>query len=330
MGLKFAGIKPGKVLDFNEYKKVSKPGDWLPQCATDGNGRPISNLANVMIGLRTDQNLLDLVALDEMLGIEVLQKPLPGEAVQPEGFKARAMTDEDVSAIQEYLQQVGLRRVGKDTTFQAISLRARERAYHPVQNLLSELKWDEVPRAGNWLSTYLGAEQTPYTERIGTMFLVSMVARAYEAGCKADYMVVLEGPQGARKSTACGILGYHWFSDSLPDVTAGKDVVQHLQGKWLIEIAEMSAMSKAETAALKAFITRPVEQFRPAYGRKEVVRPRQCIFIGTTNKDTYLLDETGGRRFWPVKVGKINTDALRADRDQLFAEALQLYKMGTK
>jgi predicted P-loop ATPase len=167
-----------------------------------------------------------------------------------------------------------------------------------------------------WLHAYLGAENSDYTKGIGPMFLIGMVARVLRPSCKMDYMPVLEGDQGTFKSSACAVLAGEYFSDHLPNLS-NKDASLHLRGKWLIEVAELRAYSRAAIDEFKEFLVRDVDRYRPPWGRKDVHEPRQCVFIGTTNKLNYLRDETGNRRTWPMKTGDIKLDCLRADRDQL-------------
>ncbi|MGA0563628.1 VapE domain-containing protein [Ancylobacter sp. VNQ12] len=336
-GRETASISPvpaGKRGRRSRASTVSHATGWLEDCARDDRGKPFGNLANAAHALRSDPAISGIFSYDAFRASLMLESPVPapgkGHVLPDDDFVPRQVCDNDVNRLQEYLQYAGLGRLGKDTTYQAVDIRAHERSYHPVRDYVESLRWDDTPRVATWLQTYLGCEPTLYTSQIGGMFLIAMVARIFEPGCKADYMLVLEGPQGAMKSSACRILGGDWFSDNMPDVTSGKDASLHLRGKWLIEIAEMSALSKAEDAILKAFLTRSVERFRPPYGRIEVDQPRQCVFIGTTNKATYLRDETGGRRYWPVKVGTIDPNALLRDRDQLIAEAYQLYLQGRR
>jgi len=313
------------LLEFvsNAREKKQKRAKWLDRCLKTETGKPLPNLANALIGLRAE--FPDTFAWDEMASVTMLMRPVDE---LKNDFMPRPCTDVDVGVVQERLQHLGLGRLSKDVTHQAVDIRAAECCFHPVRDYLNNLKWDGTARISTLFAAYFGASTTDYAAAISAMFMVGMVARIYEPGCKADHMVVLEGAQGTLKSTACRILGGDFFSDNLPDVSAGKDVSQHIRGKWLIEVSEMHAMGRVETTLLKAFITRQVERYRPSYGRKEVVERRQCIFIGTTNKSTYLRDETGGRRFWPIKAGKIDVKDLALDRDQLFAEAVHSYRNG--
>lgn len=253
-------------------RRAASAADWRAGWQMTDDGEPRSNLLNAMVALRHAPELSHLAAYDEMLRAAVLVAPLKPDPK----FARRPVTDCDVTEMQERMQQAGLVTLTKDTTHQAVDLRAQECSFHPVREWLDSLKWDGRPRLETWLLRYLGAptaDDDPehaarlraYICGIGKLFLLAMVARVFQPGCKADYMLVLEGPQGALKSSACRVLAGEWFSDSMPDVHAGKDAVQHLSGKWLIEIAELSAMDKAAASELKAFITRAEERYRPSY-----------------------------------------------------------------
>jgi len=291
---------------------------WLAQCQTTKSGVPLNNLHNVLLALRGDPHWQDKFRFDEMKCCAVL----------PDG---RAREDSDDEDVHEWMQANGLPRVGLDVVREAVNIVARDQRFHPVRDWLDGLVWDQQNRLSDWLSTYLGTAQDNYHSSIGCMFMIAMVARIYQPGCKCDYMIVLEGPQGIMKSQVCKVLGGEHYSDALPDLTA--DAVRlsmHLAGKWLIEVPELSSFHPAEASHLKSFLSRDVEIYTRKFGRRDVHEPRQCVLIGTTNKDTYLRDETGGRRFWPAKCGTIDIDGLRDVRDQLFAEAVVLFRQGTQ
>jgi predicted P-loop ATPase len=209
---------------------------------------------------------------------------------------------------------------------------ASEHKFHPLRERLLRLaaSWDQTARLDTWLIRFLGAEDNDYHKEIAFRFPISMVARIFQPGCKVDHMMVLEGPQGILKSKVIKTMALGYVSDTLPDLDS--DAIRlsaHLRGKWLIEVSELASISKAEASRLKAFLTTEIEQYIPKFGRMEVREPRQCCFIGTINEDTYLKDETGNRRFWPVKCGTIDLDGLEAEWEQVLGEAVREYRNGT-
>jgi predicted P-loop ATPase len=207
-----------------------------------------------MLTLRNHPDVKDMLGYDAMYCGEVMLRKIGSPVDLP---VPKPVEDVDVTAIQEWLQLNGLPLIGTDTVHRAIDRRAHECSFHPVRAYLDRLQWDGKPRIRQWLANYLGVQPSDYAAGIGQMFLVMTVARIYQPGCQVDYMLILEGPQGGYKSGACKILAGEWFSDQLPDIaTGGKDVSQHLRGKWIIEISELQAMSRAESAQLKSFISR--------------------------------------------------------------------------
>lgn len=199
----------------------------------------------------------------------------------------------------------------------------------PLATYLRGLRWDGVPRCEEWLLHYCGAEDTQYNRMVGAMWLVSAVARGLEPGTKVDTVLVLEGAQGTKKSTALKVLGGGWFSDT-PLVLGDKDSRMVAGMRWIVELAELASLRGRENEALKAFLSSSEDNFRPPYGRVVETFARRCVFAGTTNEAEYLHDPTGARRFWCVKIARCDADALARDRDQLWAEAVHLHATGTR
>ncbi len=241
---------------------------------------------------------------------------------------SREWGEVDDIRLAEWLQHKGC-PVSDDTAAKAVAAVSRERSFHPVREYLSKLEWDKRERIDTWLRDYLGVGDTKYSRAVGARWLISAVARVMQPACQADHCLILEGPQGRRKSSALRVLAGEWFTDQVGDLSQ-KDAAQQIHGVWIVEFAELEQVvqQRAEAAVVKAFITRRVDRFRPPYERRPADFPRQCVFAGSVNLESYLRDETGGRRFWSVRCGEINVPALERDRDQLWAEARARFEAG--
>jgi len=257
----------------------------------------------------------------------------------------------DDMAAANWLQHRGCMVKPRDAA-QAAELAARDKRFHPVRDFLDGLEWDGIERLDEWLHDRLGvviadpprdesASREEMRERldecearrrlvraIGSRWMISAVARVYQPGCKADCVLILEGAQGVLKSTALRVLGGDWYTDEFPDL-GSKDASLQAAGVWIIELAELDSLARPEASKIKAFISRTADRFRPPYGERVVEWQRQCVFAGTSNATWgYLKDETGGRRFWPVRVGEIDIAGLQRARAQLWAEAVARYRKG--
>jgi predicted P-loop ATPase len=292
------------------------------------NLRPI--LFNILEVLTHDPHWTDVFGYDEFANAPTLTTRPPYLPATEAAWTVRPITDADDSETSNWLQRDYDLCAATSLVSEAIQTLAHRRPYHPVRDYLNGLVRHAAPSlVDTWLHLYCGAANTPYHRAVGRKTLIAAVARVFAPGCKADTLTILQGKQGVGKSTTWRTLaGDPWFSDTMPDIER-KDAMEGLPGKWLIELGELAVMQRSEREALNRFLSALTDHYRPSYGRRAATFPRQTLFVGTTNKDAFLRDETGARRFWPVKVeGPCDIAGLTRDRDQLWAEAVALYKQG--
>lgn len=247
-------------------------------------------------------------------------------------FKAEAGTEEwtdhhDRRAL-SWLQSVfELYNAGKSDVQDAVKLIAQTNRRNALTEWLRAIKWDGIPRVEELFTRGFGAEASPYVSAVGRCWLISAVARAFRPGCKVDTLPILEGSQGAGKSSGLRVLGGQWFSEIHADISE-KDFLLQMKGKWILEIAEMHALTRAEVAKVKGILSNCCDRYRIPYEAHATDHPRRSVFAATTNRDDWQHDPTGARRFWPVRCGRINQGWLGENREQLFAEATYLLNDG--
>ena len=314
---------------FAEEEIPTADKNWRGKLDFTKEGGIRSTIGNVVTILNGDPSFIGRIAFNEMSHDVVALGSLPWRKSKGE----RLWSDADDANLRYYIERVyGLS--GKEKIFDAVNVVAQAHKFHPVRDYLDSCTWDGEPRLETLLVDYLGAEDSPYTRAVTRKTLVAAVARIYEPGCKFDHMLTLRGRQGIGKSAVAAKLGGQWFSDSLTTVQ-GKEACEQVQGVWIMEIGELAGMKKAEVEAIKQFLTKNRDRFRPAYGKRTLDSPRQCIFIGTTNETQFLRDTTGNRRFWVVDTpNKPRLDMWSELTPEMvsliWGEAIHFYKKGEK
>ena len=324
IGSQVSSLRRGSQRD-QDAQEIQERPRWMAKLKSDDSGNYERNEASAITVIENAPEFAGVIVFDEFKNKIVVRSPLPWDQGWTE---PRQWSDNDDTRLAQWCQMRGV-NITPAVVARAVMAVAADHKVHPVREYLTHIVWDGTPRIETWLSKYVGAKDTPINRAFGSRWLISAVARIMQPGCKADHMLVLQGPQGAGKSTAAKVLsGSEWFTDELPDL-GSKDAAMQLNGAWIIEMAELDAFSRAETSRIKAFLTRTMDRYRPPYGRATVDIPRQCVFLGSCNNDTFTKDETGNRRIWPVRVsGSFDITGLARDRDQLWAEAVARHKVG--
>lgn len=286
----------------------------------DGKQMPVPNASNVYTILSKVPEFKDICYYDEFKNAYMTSWKTGN---------LRQWTEVEDRQLTTYLQsQYGMPKLPKHLVVDALLQYADANKKNPAREWLESLVWDGVERLPRLFNTYCGSEDTDYTQAVSKNFMISIVARVFQPGCKVDNMVILEGEQGTNKSTFFKYLASpEYFAESSGDLNS-KDFILNCQGKMLIEMAELTSLNKKDANEIKKMLSTATDNFRPPYGKSAQAFPRQFVFTGSTNDEAYLNDPTGARRFWPIRCNNIDIKKTIEDRDQLFAEAVNLFQQG--
>lgn len=311
-----------------EEPEEEADNSWVEQLEANTRGDYESSANNINLIIQNDKMIKNAFKLNTFDNKRYVIHSLPWRKV--DGLEL--FRDVDYAGIRNYIECVyGI--VSSQKVDDALSLEFEKKKFHPIIDYIKNAHWDGTPRVDTLLIDYFGCVDNAYTRAAIRKMLCAAVARVFEPGVKFDLVLILVGEQGTYKSTFVKKLGMDWFSDTFTTVQ-GKESFEQIQGAWIIEIAELSGLKKAEVETIKHYIAKREDSFRPAYGRVVETYKRQCVFFGTTNSKDFLKDPTGNRRFMPVDVRRekavksVIDDLTPGEVEQIWAEAYQIYLSG--
>lgn len=322
--------RAGRIVAGEEPSSPQSDSDWEQELVYDHKNRVDAGVpGNAMLLIANLDEWRGCLQFDAFANRITWVKKTPTVAGMPS--PTGDLNDEHVIFVQQWLAKYRGVKFAKTAVQDALVAAGKSNRIHPLQDYLNGLPdWDGVPRLSTWLTTYLGAASNTYTQTVGQLWMIAAIARAMAPGCQADYALVLEGPQGAGKSSAVRILAGQWYLGSLPDLNNDVRAMDAINGHWIVEMGELDAMRGTAITRVKNFLTQVSDCYRASYARFKETHQRGCIFIGTTNEHRYLHDPSGSRRFWPVLMRLLRREQLTRDRDLLWAEALRLFRDGAQ
>ena len=316
--------------DFDGLDDAELPEDyndeWKAELEYTKSGKLLCNIANIILILENDPALAGHIVHDLFTGMDSAKDGLPWNK------NANQWTDTDDANLRVWLEK-HYDITGKEKIADALTAVLTRHSYHPIRDYLSGLTWDGVPRLDRIIIDYMGAEDSELNRAMSRKHFVAAVARVFNPGCKYDYCLIMSGAEGIGKSTLLRVMGGKWFNDSITTLE-GKEGMEQLRRAWVVELGELSSIKRSDVEQVKAHLSKQVDIYRAAYARRVLEHPRQCVFCGTTNEALFLKGDTGNRRFWVIPVvAKLRkyrdwSEAIRRDRDQLWAEAVHYYKQG--